>query len=100
MKLSAAFIVIISANNIFLKTAKAIKESNKPTIPPTIVNTKFIQFELWHDCNNRCKFCHSCTLGDIDKIKSIDFISEKLDRKEILDEIGTIGLIGGEIFDD
>lgn len=63
-------------------------------------NTKFIQFELWHDCNNRCKFCHSCTLGDIDKIKSIDFISEKLDRKEILDEIGTIGLIGGEIFDD
>ena len=47
LKLSPAFIVIISANNIFLKTAKTIKESNKPTIPPTIVNTKF--------SNNNCE---------------------------------------------
>ena len=39
-------------------------------------------------------------LNDLNIVLMDTIVCEKLDRKEILDEIGTIGLIGGEIFDD
>ena len=63
---------------------------------------KQLQFELWQECNNHCKFCYLgdsnlCTPRKI-KLKSLENTLAKLDDKSILDEYDTIGFIGGEFF--
>lgn len=60
---------------------------------------RFIQFELWKDCKNGCKFCFNRGLPDINKIDSLNFVIEKL-SDPIIDKFNEIGFIGGEFFDD
>lgn len=63
---------------------------------------KFIQFELWKNCNNKCTFCeHLYDPISSNDQKIIDlkyFISEL--QQPFIDSYDTIGFIGGEIFDD
>ena len=62
---------------------------------------KQIQFELWEECNSKCKFCY---LGRNNNITSIERklygIQNAIDIIHDLDfnEYDTIGLIGGEFF--
>lgn len=58
----------------------------------------FIQYELWKDCSNGCKFCYNRGQQDVNKIESLNFIINKLDDEE-LNNYDEIGFIGGEFFD-
>ena len=58
----------------------------------------FIQYELWKDCSNACKFCFNRGQQDLDKIESLNFVIDKLDDEE-LNDYNEIGFIGGEFFD-
>lgn len=58
----------------------------------------FVQFELWKDCSNGCKFCFNKGQKDIDKITSIEFIMDKL-NDPMIKEYDEIGFNGGELFD-
>lgn len=60
---------------------------------------KQIQFELWPDCNTRCKFCYLCnqTTDNEFKLKAIDYAFNKLSSVS-KEEFETIGFIGGEFF--
>lgn len=57
----------------------------------------FVQFELWKDCSNKCKFCYNKGQKDINKLESISYILTKLEEKEI-QNYNEIGFIGGEFF--
>ena len=63
------------------------------------MSNKFIQFELWKDCRNNCKFCFLRGQKDHDKEESLDFIKDKL-NSSYMDNYNEIGFIGGEIFDN
>ena len=44
----------------------------------------FIQYELWKDCRNHCKFCYNYGQSDkYSKTKSLDYFLEKLDDPEV-----------------
>lgn len=61
----------------------------------------FLQFNLWNNCNNGCKFCYNNKLNfssTEDQIKDLQFINSELDR--IKDQYDEVGFIGGEFFDD
>lgn len=62
-------------------------------------SSKFLQYQLWSECNNGCKFCLCKDQIPIDKKYALNFILEKLDDPEVK-EFDEVGLIGGEIFDD
>ena len=58
----------------------------------------FLQFELWKQCSVGCKFCYNRGIKfKRDKIKSMEFIIDKLQSDET-DKYNRIGLIAGEIF--
>lgn len=59
--------------------------------------SRFIQYSLWNDCSVGCKFCYNKGQKDIDKIKSLNFVLDKLNDEEVMlyDEVG---FIGGEFF--
>ena len=59
----------------------------------------FIQYELWKDCKNGCKFCFNKGQPDLDKLKSLKWVQSKLIEKEV-DDYNEVGFIGGEFFDD
>lgn len=61
------------------------------------MTNKFLQFELWKECNNNCRFCFSRLQKDVDKIESMNEIYEIL-SSNIVQEYDTIGFIGGEFF--
>lgn len=65
------------------------------------MSRKFIQFEVWQECNQNCKFCYNYNTihsrNDSLKLKNIKFINDFLLTPEI-NEFNTIGLIGGEFF--
>lgn len=67
-----------------------------------MIQDKFIQFELWKNCNNKCTFCeHLFDPVSDDNQKIIDlqyFISEL--QQPFIDQYNVIGFIGGEIFDN
>lgn len=60
-------------------------------------NHRFIQFNLWIDCPNKCKFCYAKYLEKSNKVKlleeTIDIINSPL-----MDKFNEIGFIGGELF--
>mgnify|MGYP003571390106 CR=1 FL=1 len=61
--------------------------------------SNFIQFELWKDCNNNCRFCFNKGQSKIDKLKSLVEIKQKilgLNYKNI----DGLAFIGGEFFDN
>lgn len=59
----------------------------------------FLQFELWKDCNNKCKFCfnNNATTSVQSKIERLNFVADKI--QDIPKGITRIGFIGGEFFD-
>ena len=61
--------------------------------------TKFLQYQLWQDCRNGCKFCSERCQKPIDRKYSLNFVLNKLDDPEVL-QYEEIGIIGGEIFDN
>lgn len=60
----------------------------------------FLQFELWKDCNNKCKFCfNDNSKTDVkSKIERLDFVSKELET--LNGNIKKVGFIGGEFFDN
>lgn len=58
---------------------------------------KFIQFELWKECHQGCKFCCNKGQPKIDKKESIKYVMDILNSDEI-NEYNEIGFIGGEFF--
>lgn len=58
---------------------------------------KFIQFELWKDCNVGCSFCFNKNQPDIDKVTRLQSVIDFLDSNEVYD-YNEIGFIGGEFF--
>lgn len=59
----------------------------------------FIQFELWKDCKNGCKFCFNKGQQDVDKLSSLQFVMNKLNSGE-MNNYNEVGFIGGEFFDN
>lgn len=59
---------------------------------------RFIQYELWKDCNNHCKFCFNRGQPDFDKVESLNFVIKKV-QEPTVDNYDEIGFIGGEFFD-
>ena len=60
---------------------------------------RFIQYELWKDCRNGCKFCFNKGQPDVDKVQSLLYVTSKLNEKEV-DLYNEVGFIGGEFFDN
>ena len=62
------------------------------------------QFELWEECNSRCKFCYlgnnNIHTEDSVKIQNIRNVIDKISDREFLknDEIDCLAFIGGEFF--
>ena len=59
--------------------------------------SKFIQFELWKDCKQGCKFCCNKGATPVDKTESCKYIRDVLNTLQP-NEYDYIGLIGGELF--
>ena len=45
-----------------------------------IAPTKFIQYQLWQDCSNGCKFCSEKCPTNVDKVWSLNYILSCLER--------------------
>lgn len=63
---------------------------------------KTLQFELWQECNNKCKFCflgteNRFTADDI-KIASLKKTIEKISDESIFKEYNCLAFIGGEFY--
>jgi hypothetical protein len=62
---------------------------------------KILQYELWQECNNKCKYC---TLGEnikcTPKEMKLEAINTAIQELQILKqgEVSTLGFIGGEFF--
>lgn len=62
---------------------------------------KFIQFNMWKNCNNNCRFCFNRgqkKSDTLDKLEILRFVKNKLLHEDIL-QFNEIGFIGGEFFD-
>ena len=62
------------------------------------MSKNFIQYELWKDCRNGCKFCTNFLQKDVDKKESLEFVLKDLDNIQGKDF--DLGFIGGEFFDN
>ena len=60
---------------------------------------KFIQFQLWRDCNSGCRFCYNNQTNQVDKLAMIEFTIDRLKHDDIGACYRRLGLIGGEFFD-
>ena len=65
----------------------------------------FIQFYLWWDCNNNCKFCfakllkeHKSTINE--RLKALNYVLDYLNNTQYIKEFDIVGLIGGEFFEN
>ena len=58
---------------------------------------KCIQFELWKDCKQGCKFCCNKGARPTNKAHSFKYIQKVLNSLQP-NEYDSIGLIGGELF--
>lgn len=62
---------------------------------------RVIQFEVWNECNNGCKFCSNKFVYDIsdeEKIRNLDICIEKIKDPTTYKDNQRIGFIGGEFF--
>ena len=58
----------------------------------------FLQYELWKDCNNSCKYCFNQFVPKVrDKKAALKYAIKNLENRE-LEEGSTIGFMGGEFF--
>ena len=60
------------------------------------------QFELWEECNSKCKFCYLGNSNGITpkevKLKNLQQVLDKISDIEFFEEINCLGYIGGEFF--
>lgn len=61
--------------------------------------SNFVQFELWKDCNNHCKFCFNKGQQEINKLQSLLEIKQRVLNLDF-DNLNGIAFIGGEFFDN
>ena len=63
---------------------------------------KQMQFELWQECNSKCKFCYlgfcNNECSSEEKIKTMNFVLNKISDLSIYPEFDTIAFLGGEFF--
>lgn len=62
---------------------------------------KVLQFEVWNECNNACKFCSNKYVYDItdeEKLRNLDIVQKKIAEPGIWTKYQKLGLIGGEFF--
>ena len=63
---------------------------------------KQMQFELWQECNSKCKFCYlgfcNNKCSSEEKIKTMNFVLNKISDLSIYPEFDTIAFLGGEFF--
>lgn len=63
---------------------------------------KQLQFELWRECNSKCKFCYLGRANNITpdeiKIRNLDNVMNIMSDLSIYEEYDTIAFIGGEFF--
>lgn len=60
---------------------------------------RFVQFQLWRDCEIGCKFCQNRGLKNQNsKIDNIQFVIDTIKNNRIIKEYNEIGIIGGELF--
>lgn len=58
----------------------------------------FLQYELWKDCNNGCKYCFNQFVPKVrDKKAALKYAIKNLENRE-LEEGSTVGFMGGEFF--
>lgn len=62
-----------------------------------INKNKFLQFQLWKDCNIGCTFCCNKNQKDLNKIQSLNFVLKTIDLQQNK-EFNQIGFIGGQFF--
>lgn len=68
------------------------------------MSDKSIMFELWTECNSRCKFCylgsHNQSTPDEKKLSNMNKVSDVISQTftDDLEQYKAIGLIGGEFF--
>lgn len=65
----------------------------------------FIQFYLWWDCNNNCKFCFAKLLKKYkptteDRLHALNYVLKYLNNTNYIKDFDIIGLIGGEFFEN
>ena len=63
---------------------------------------KCLQFELWYECNNFCKFCYNtgdlkCTPDTI-KLRNLQAIIDRISDLSIYDTYEKLSYLGGEFF--
>ena len=60
---------------------------------------RFVQFQLWRDCDIGCEFCHNRGIGNKNsKIDNIDFVIDLINNNPTIKKFNEIGIIGGELF--
>ena len=62
---------------------------------------RVLQFEIWNECNNNCKFCSNkfvYNITDEEKLKNIDIVINRIKNGDIIGKYQRIGFIGGEFF--
>ena len=63
---------------------------------------KQLQFEIWEECNSKCKFCYlgknNLLTPNHVKLKSLQLILDKISDLSIYDEYDVISYLGGEFF--
>lgn len=58
----------------------------------------FLQYELWKDCNNGCKYCFNQYIPKVrNKAAALDYAIKSL-KEKVLEPGSSIGFMGGEFF--
>lgn len=69
---------------------------------PTGITISTVQFEVWQDCNNNCKFCYlnsgRCNTNNQQKIDNINKVISYITNPVEMSSFNGVGLIGGEFF--
>ena len=62
-------------------------------------NNRFVQFQLWRDCDIGCEFCHNKGVVNCNsKIDNIRITIDLIKNNPTVQKYNEIGLIGGELF--
>lgn len=61
-----------------------------------MIKRKFVQYTLWTDCNNHCKFCANAKNKTLSKIDNLEYYLSIIDKD--LEYCTDFGFIGGEFF--
>lgn len=63
---------------------------------------KCLQFELWYECNSRCRYCYLCNdvlnTPDEIKLRNLQAVLDKISDLSIYKEYSKLSYLGGEFF--